>query len=151
RSQARARLSVAQFTDRELARSRAHPMNELDRRMALVKTRSPTCAALALLAGLLGTNVAPVQSNDARWPERPIRLIVPFTAGSSSDIVARLVAQKLSERLGQPLVVENRVGGGGGIGSSEVAHADADGYTLGLPTPARTQLRQASRRCPTIP
>jgi len=107
-------------------------MNELDRRMALVKTRSPTCAALALLAGLLGTNVAPAQSNDARWPERPIRLIVPFTAGSSSDIVARLVAQKLSERLGQPLVVENRVGGGGGIGSSEVAHADADGYTLGL-------------------
>jgi len=101
-------------------------MNELDRRMALVKTRSPTCAALALLAGLLGTK-------------------------SSSDIVARLVAQKLSERLGQPLVVENRVGGGGGIGSSEVAHADADGYTLGLPTPARTQLRQASRRCPTIP
>jgi tripartite-type tricarboxylate transporter receptor subunit TctC len=100
--------------------------------MALVKTRSPTCAALALLAGLLGTNVASAQSNDARWPERPIRLIVPFTAGSSSDIVARLVAQKLSERLGQPLVVENRVGGGGGIGSSEVAHADADGYTLGL-------------------
>ena len=107
-------------------------MNELDRRMALVKTRSPTCAALALLAGLLGTNVASAQSNDARWPERPIRLIVPFTAGSSSDIVARLVAQKLGERLGQPLVVENRVGGGGGIGSSEVAHADADGYTLGL-------------------
>jgi len=86
--------------------------------------------ALAVLAGLLWTGTA--QANDARWPERPIRLIVPFTAGSSSDIVARLVAQKLGERLGQPLVVENRVSGGGSIGTGEVAHADADGYTLGL-------------------
>jgi len=119
--------------------------------MTLVKIRRLACVALVLLAGLFWTETTPAQSDDARWPERPIRLIVPFTAGSSSDIVARLVAQKLSERLGQPLVVENRVGGGGGIGSSEVAHADADGYTLGLPTPARTQLRQASRRCPTIP
>jgi tripartite-type tricarboxylate transporter receptor subunit TctC len=91
-----------------------------------------TRMVVALLAGLLWTNVAQAQANDARWPERPIRLIVPFTAGSSSDIVARLVAQKLGERLGQPLVVENRVGGGGSIGSGEVAHADADGYTLGL-------------------
>ena len=88
--------------------------------------------ALALLAGLLWTEIAHAQSADARWPERPIRFIVPFTAGSSSDTVARLVAQKLAERLGQPLVVENRVGGGGSIGSGEVAHADADGYTLGL-------------------
>jgi len=91
-----------------------------------------TRVALALLAGLLWTEVAHTQSADARWPERPIRFIVPFTAGSSSDTVGRLVAQKLVERLGQPLVVENRVGGGGSIGSSEVAHADADGYTLGL-------------------
>jgi len=91
-----------------------------------------TRAALALLAGLLWTEVARAQSADARWPERPIRFIVPFTAGSSSDTVARLVAQKLAERFGQPLVVENRVGGGGSIGSGEVAHADADGYTLGL-------------------
>jgi tripartite-type tricarboxylate transporter receptor subunit TctC len=100
--------------------------------MTLVKIRRLACVALVLLAGLFWTETTPAQSDDARWPERPIRLIVPFTAGSSSDIVARLVAQKLGERLGQPLVVENRVGGGGGIGSSEVAHADADGYTLGL-------------------
>lgn len=93
-----------------------------------------SCAALAVLAGLVWsqTTAAHAQASDARWPERPIRLIVPFTAGSSSDIVARLVAQKLAERLGQPLVVENRVGGGGSIGSGEVAHADADGYTLGV-------------------
>src|SRR5215471_3103636 len=96
------------------------------------RTLAVTRAALALLAGLLWVEVAHAQSADARWPERPIRFIVPFTAGSSSDTVARLVAQKLAEHLGQPLVVENRVGGGGSIGSGEVAHADADGYTLGL-------------------
>ena len=91
-----------------------------------------TWGALALMIGLLSADVAHAQLADARWPERPIRFIVPFTAGSSSDIVGRLVAQKLAERLGQPLVVENRVGGGGGIGSGEVARADSDGYTLGL-------------------
>jgi tripartite-type tricarboxylate transporter receptor subunit TctC len=87
---------------------------------------------VALLVALLSAAVAQAQSADARWPQRPIRFIVPFTAGSSSDTVARLVAQKLSERLGQQLVVENRVGGGGSLGTAEVARAEADGYTLGL-------------------
>jgi tripartite-type tricarboxylate transporter receptor subunit TctC len=91
-----------------------------------------TRLALALLTGLLATSVAQAQTRDARWPERPIRFIVPFTAGSSSDTVARLIAQKLTERLGQQLVVENRVGGGGTIGTEQVARADADGYMLGL-------------------
>jgi tripartite-type tricarboxylate transporter receptor subunit TctC len=72
------------------------------------------------------------QSADARWPERPIHFIVPFTPGSSSDTVARLVAQKLGERLRQQFVVENRVGGGGSLGTAEVARAEADGYTIGL-------------------
>src|SRR5262249_8228902 len=94
--------------------------------------RTMTRVALALLTSLLAADVAQAQTADARWPGRPIRFIVPFTAGSSSDTVARLVAQKLAESLGQPLVVENRVGGGGSVGSSEVARADADGYTLGL-------------------
>jgi tripartite-type tricarboxylate transporter receptor subunit TctC len=66
------------------------------------------------------------------WPERPIRFIVPFTAGSSSDTVARIVGQKLGERLGQQLVIENRVGGGGVVGTEVVARADPDGYVLGL-------------------
>src|SRR5262249_33262581 len=140
RPQARARLPAAQLPDREPARSRADCMigvarNGLERaanRSAPVASGTlMTRVALALLTSLLWANVAPAQT-DARWPERPIRLIVPFTAGSSSDTVARLVAQKLAEHLGQPLVVENRVGGGGSIGSGEVAHADADGYTLGL-------------------
>jgi tripartite-type tricarboxylate transporter receptor subunit TctC len=91
-----------------------------------------TRLTLALLTGLLATSLAQAQTSDARWPERPIRFIVPFTPGSSSDIVARLVAQKLSERLGQQLVVENRVGAGGSVGTEQVARADPDGYTLGL-------------------
>jgi tripartite-type tricarboxylate transporter receptor subunit TctC len=91
-----------------------------------------TRVLLTGLAVLLAASGAHAQSADARWPERPIRFIVPFTAGSSSDTVARLVAQKLGERLGQQLVVENRVGGGGSIGTAEVARADGDGYTLGL-------------------
>jgi tripartite-type tricarboxylate transporter receptor subunit TctC len=89
--------------------------------------------ALALLVGLpAGAAQAQTLAADARWPERPIRLIVPFTPGSSSDTVARLVGQKLGERLGQQLVVENRVGAGGAIGTEQVARADPDGYTLGL-------------------
>ncbi len=89
--------------------------------------RITTAVVLALAA-----SSAQAQANDARWPERPIRLIVPFTPGSSSDTVARLVAQKLGERLRQQLVVENRVGAGGSLGTEQIARADADGYTLGL-------------------
>ncbi len=88
--------------------------------------------ALIALAGMISALPAFGQGSDARWPERPIRFIVPFTAGSSSDTVARIVGQKLGERLGQQLVVENRVGGGGTIGTDLVARADPDGYVLGL-------------------
>jgi tripartite-type tricarboxylate transporter receptor subunit TctC len=68
----------------------------------------------------------------ANWPERPIRFVVPFTAGSSSDIVGRIVGQKLSERLGQQFIIENRPGGGGMIATDMVARAPADGYVLGM-------------------
>jgi tripartite-type tricarboxylate transporter receptor subunit TctC len=88
--------------------------------------------ASTILAALLCASAAQAQTGDARWPERPIRFIVPFTPGSSSDTVGRLVAQKLTERLGQQLVVENRVGAGGSVGTEQVARADPDGYTLGL-------------------
>jgi tripartite-type tricarboxylate transporter receptor subunit TctC len=86
-------------------------------------------AAMICALGLLPAANANAQS---RWPERPTRFIVPFTAGSSSDIVGRIVAQKLGERLGQQLVIENRPGGGGMIATEMVARAQADGYVLGL-------------------
>jgi tripartite-type tricarboxylate transporter receptor subunit TctC len=68
----------------------------------------------------------------ASWPERPLRLIVPFTAGSSSDTIARIIAAKMSDRLGQQIVVDNRVGGSTIVGTQLVAKAAPDGYTLGL-------------------
>lgn len=66
------------------------------------------------------------------WPARPIRLIVPFGPGSTPDIVARLISDKLSPRLGKPVVVENKPGAGGNIGTDAVAKANPDGYTIGL-------------------
>jgi tripartite-type tricarboxylate transporter receptor subunit TctC len=68
----------------------------------------------------------------SEWPERPLRLIVPFGAGSSSDIIARIVAAKMSDRLGRQIVVENRVGGSTIIGTEAVARSAPDGYTLGF-------------------
>jgi len=64
------------------------------------------------------------------WPTKPVRLIVPFPPGGSTDIVARIVAQKLSERLGQQVVVENRGGAGGTVGTDAAAKAAKDGYTI---------------------
>jgi tripartite-type tricarboxylate transporter receptor subunit TctC len=88
----------------------------------------------ALLITAIAASAATAQSpsGEANWPARPIHLIVPFPAGSSSDIVARLVAQRLGDRLHQTLVVENRPGASGNLGTEAVAHAAPDGYTLGL-------------------
>src|SRR2546426_7925643 len=64
------------------------------------------------------------------FPNKPVHVVVPFTAGSATDILARTFGQKLSEYWGQPVVVENRPGAGGTIGTGVVANAPADGYTL---------------------
>ncbi len=68
------------------------------------------------------------------WPERPVRLVVPFPAGGATDLVARVIAQRVSKDIGQQVIVDNKAGAGGTIGSAEAAKATADGYTLLLTT-----------------
>jgi tripartite-type tricarboxylate transporter receptor subunit TctC len=92
--------------------------------------RNPLMFVIAALSAMLVG--VPNAARAAGWPERPIHLIVPFPAGSSSDIVARIVAHALGEKLGQTVVVENRPGASGEIAAEYVAHAAPDGYTLGL-------------------
>ena len=77
------------------------------------------CVMLA--AGLLTATVAPAQG--AAYPEKPVRVVVPFAAGGPADLVARLLGQKLSERWKQPVVVDNRGGAGGNIGTALVGQA----------------------------
>ena len=78
--------------------------------------------------------LAPALSHaqQGNYPTRQVRIIVPYPPGGPTDLIARLVAQKLGERLGQPLVVDNRPGASGTLGTQVVAHAAPDGYTLGL-------------------
>ena len=85
-----------------------------------------------VIAALGSAPILPLlaQRGLAAYPERPIRLIVPFAAGGNADIVGRITGDLISKALGRPVVVENRGGGGGSIGAEYVAHATPDGYTL---------------------
>ena len=83
------------------------------------------CSSLVLLVSV-GANESCAQT----WPSKPLHVVVPFTAASATDTIARIVAERLGSQLGQTLVVENRPGAGGTIGVGTVARAEADGYTL---------------------
>ena len=96
------------------------------------RSRREILLAASLLAGGLAAGRA-ARAQGAEWPSRPIRLIVPFPAGGTTDIMGRIVSEPLGRRLGQPVVVENRPGAGGGIGADAVAKA-TDGHTLLMTT-----------------
>jgi len=83
-------------------------------------------AIIAAVAAGLGGNATQAQT----WPQKPVRIVVPYAAGGNSDGLARITAQRLTETFGQSFVIENRLGGNGGIATETVARAPADGYTL---------------------
>ncbi len=113
---------------RQPARLSRSAFQGLTARGAAMTIRFATLA----LASALTAGAALAQAPD--WPDRPVRLIVPFPAGSSTDIVSRILANKLGARLGQQVIVDNRVGASGNIGVDAVAKAAPDGYTIGIAT-----------------
>lgn len=91
-----------------------------------------------IMLPMLGLGLATIEANAQAWPTRSIRAIVPYGAGSTTDIIPRLVFEQLSQQLGQSIVIENRAGAGGTIGASFVAKADPDGYILLVNSSAHT-------------
>lgn len=99
------------------------------------KAARPWRRGICVIAALCALLLLPPTHERARaqdWPARPVRIIVPFGAGSTPDFVARLIAEALHQRLQQPFVVENRPGASGNTGTNAVAKADPDGYTFGI-------------------
>src|SRR5579859_1382854 len=99
----------------------------------------------ALLAGLAGTGSAQT------YPSRPVHLVVPFPAGGATDILGRVVAQKLGDGLGQAVLVENKPGAGGALGSAFVAKAPPDGYTILMATTSTHSIGPSLQKLPYDP
>ncbi len=97
--------------------------------MTIIRRSVLSHFAAGALAALLGVAALPSAAQEA-WPSKPVRMVVPFAAGGSTDVIARMLAQKLSVKWGQSVVIENKLGAGGSVGADAVAKSPADGYTL---------------------
>ena len=95
--------------------------------------RCITSVIAVMLAGLSGASA---------WPDHPIKMIVPFAAGGTTDVMARIVAERLGARLGRPVMIENVAGAGGNSGATLAAKAPADGYTILMATPGQAAMNQ---------
>ncbi|MCC6193244.1 MAG: tripartite tricarboxylate transporter substrate binding protein [Burkholderiales bacterium] len=97
----------------------------------LATWRSTAAVVLGTLL-IAGMAIGPAAAQGQAWPTKPIRLVAPFPPGSSIDLIARLLAQPMADALGQPIVVENKVGAGGNVGVDSVVKSPPDGYTIGI-------------------
>ena len=115
------------------------------RRSRTIRTMK-TLLRAALAATLIGAGSVIAQT----YPAKPVRMVVPFPAGGPADLVARVLSSRLSEAWGQPMVIENRGGAGGNIGTAAVARAAPDGYTILMAFSSFVSTRtRASTRCAT--
>ena len=93
--------------------------------------------------------MAPLPAAAQSWPDKPVHIVVAFTPGSATDVIGRSVANELSAKLGQTVIVENKPGAGGTIAASQVARGDADGYTVLVHSSghARSEERRVGKEC----
>ena len=105
-------------------------------------TRRTLLASTAATAATAALGAVPSFAQPATWPDRVVRIVVPYPAGGSTDVLARILAEELKKKLGQSWVIENRPGAGGNIGIDAVAKAEPDGYTIGAATVGNFAINQ---------